>query len=172
MKTFFIADTHFGDSAILRYENRPFASVREMDETMICRWNKAVGADDEVWVLGDFGADGAEPDTLDALHGVKYLVKGNHDVKSNAEYRAFGFAEVYDRPILLDAFWILSHDAVYVNTNMPYANLFGHVHNSPIFRDFSAQHFCVSAERIDYTPIEFSRIRERIAEAVNEQTGN
>lgn len=170
MKTFFIADTHFADGAILRYENRPFASVREMDETMIARWNDAVGRDDVVYVLGDFGADGSESRTLSLLHGVKYLVKGNHDRKSNAEYRAFGFAEVYDHPILLDDFWILSHDAVYVNTNMPYANLFGHVHNSPIVKDYSAQHFCVSAERIGYAPIEFAVIREKIEEAVKAQS--
>lgn len=167
MKTFFIADTHFGDSAILRYENRPFGSVQEMDEAMIERWNAAVGVEDVVYVLGDLGADGKEAQTLAALNGVKYLIKGNHDRKSNAEYRAFGFAEVYDHPILLDEFWILSHDAVYVNTNMPYANLFGHVHASPIIRDYSAQHFCVSAERINYTPVAFDRIRDRIREAVS-----
>ena len=170
MKTFFIADTHFGDSAIIRYENRPFSSVREMDETMIARWNEAVGQDDIVYVLGDFGADGREREVLCALHGVKYLVKGNHDRKSNAEYRAFGFREVYDHPILLDTFWILSHDAVYVNTNMPYANLFGHVHNSPVIKDCSAQHFCVCVERIGYAPIALDRIRERIAQEVKAQT--
>ncbi|MBQ7541169.1 MAG: metallophosphoesterase [Clostridia bacterium] len=170
MKTFFIADTHFGDSSIFRYENRPFASVREMDEEMIARWNAAVQNEDVVYVLGDFGADGREAETLSRLNGTKYLIKGNHDTKSNAEYRAFGFAEVYDHPILLDSFWILSHDAVYVNTNMPYANLFGHVHNSPIVKDLSAQHCCVSVERIQYTPIAFDTIKRRIKEAVEEQT--
>ena len=53
---------------------------------------------------------------------------------------------------------------------MPYANLFGHVHNSPIIRDFSAQHFCVSVERIAYTPVSFDEIRRCIREAVREQT--
>lgn len=172
MKTFFIADTHFGDDAILRYENRPFASVREMDRTMIERWNAVVGEEDAVYVLGDFGADGSETQTLCVLNGVKYLVKGNHDNKSNAEYRAFGFAEVYDHPILLDSFWILSHDAVYVNTNMPYANLFGHVHASPIVKDFSAQHFCVSVERIGYAPVAFEQIRRTIREAAAQQPDN
>ena len=166
MRIFFIADTHFGDGAILRYENRPFSSVQEMNSAMIERWNAAVGSEDVVYLLGDFGADGTEAETLSALNGVKYLVKGNHDTKSNAEYRAFGFTEVYDHPIVLENFWILSHDALYVNTNMPYANLFGHVHASPIIKDFSAQHFCVSAERIDYAPIEFGRIRDLIRKAV------
>ena len=72
---------------------------------------------------------------------------------------------MYDLPVLYEEFWILSHAPVYVNENMPYANLFGHVHNSPIFKNFSKQHFCVSAERIGYQPISFEQIRQTIKEA-------
>lgn len=96
------------------------------------------------------------------MNGRKYLVKGNHDTKSNEYYRSAGFKEVYDMPVLFRGFWILSHDVVYVNRNMPYANLLGHVHNSPIVKDYSNQHFCVSAERISYTPIIFEAIETKI----------
>ena len=58
-KIFFIADTHFGSDAVRRYENRPFATVEEMDRVMTERWNSVVSPDDEVWHLGDFGAEGA-----------------------------------------------------------------------------------------------------------------
>lgn len=34
MKVFMISDTHFGDERILRYENRPFSSVEEMDKAI------------------------------------------------------------------------------------------------------------------------------------------
>jgi calcineurin-like phosphoesterase family protein len=158
-KIFFIADTHFGDERILKYENRPFENVNQMDEEMICRWNATVDTEDTVYILGDFGAVGYEGDVISRLNGKKILVKGNHDTKSNEEYRSFGFSEVYDFPIIIEGFWILSHDALYVNENMPYANLFGHVHNSPIFKDYSKQHFCVCVERIDYSPILFDKIK-------------
>ncbi len=164
-KTFFIADTHFSDDNIRRYENRPFHNTESMDAEMIERWNTEVAKDDFVYVLGDFGAEGREKTVLTQLNGVKYLVKGNHDTKGNSEYRQFGFEEVYDHPIIIDGFWILSHDALYVNSNMPYANLFGHVHNSPIVKDYSSQHYCVSVERINYTPIEFNVIKRKIKEA-------
>ena len=158
-KTFFIADPHFGDDRIRRYENRPFETVAQMDACLIERWNLVVSPEDQVYVLGDFGGEGGEAEILSLLNGTKFLVKGNHDTKSNAEYRRCGFQEVYDHPIIVEGFWILSHDALYVNSNMPYANLFGHVHNSPVVRDYSAQHFCVSAERIDYSPIDFETVK-------------
>ncbi len=170
MKTFFIADTHFGEAEILRYENRPFTNVDEMDAAMIERWNAAVRPKDIVYHLGDFGADGREAALLAKLNGVKYLVRGNHDPYSNAAYREFGFAEVYDHPILLEGFWLLSHEPLYVNTNMPYANLFGHVHASSVFRDFSPQHVCVSVERIGYEPLGFDEIKRRVREAENNKT--
>ncbi|MBE7033832.1 MAG: phosphoesterase [Ruminococcaceae bacterium] len=169
MKIFFIADTHFGDDNIRRYENRPFESVAEMDNSLIANWNNAVGENDTVYVLGDFGAEGYEKEILSKLNGIKYLVKGNHDNKANDYYREAGFKEVYDLPVLFKNFWILSHDAMYVNKNMPYANLFGHVHNNPIIKDYSNQHFCVSVERINYMPISFDEISKKVIEAGNNE---
>lgn len=81
MSVFFLADTHFGDGNILRYENRPFATVEEMDRELIRRWNEKVGAGDTVFHLGDFSARGEEEDRaiLSQLAGEKVLVLGNHD---------------------------------------------------------------------------------------------
>lgn len=166
-KTYFIADTHFGEDNIRRYENRPFETTEKMDAALIKNWNTVVSSEDEVYVLGDFGADKCEADILSKLNGTKYLVKGNHDVYPNEYYRKAGFAEVYDMPVLYKGFWILSHDAIYVNSNMPYANLFGHVHKSPIVKDYSSQHFCVSVERINYRPISFDEIVQKVKEASN-----
>lgn len=154
---YFIADTHFGDERIRRYENRPFTDASAMDQELIRRWNRTVSAADTVYVLGDWGSLSPA-----LLNGTKYLLKGNHDTLTNQAYRDMGFAEVYDLPVILESFWILSHEPLYVCENMPYANLFGHVHASPLYRTFSRQHYCVSAERIDYTPISFAAIQKRV----------
>lgn len=161
-KTYFIADTHFGDDNIRRYETRPFADTSEMDRELIKRWNSTVSDTDDVYILGDFGAEKSETEILRQLKGNIFLVKGNHDTQSNSYYRSAGFKEIYDMPIIFNGFWILSHEPIYVNSNMPYANLFGHVHNSPLFKDYSSHHFCVSAERIDYTPISLEEIILRV----------
>ena len=88
-KIFLIADTHFGDDNIRRYENRPFQNIDTMDSELVSRWNEVVNPDDTVYVLGDFGAVGYEKKILAQLNGHKLLVKGNHDIKSNEEYRSW-----------------------------------------------------------------------------------
>ena len=155
---YFIADTHFGEENIRLYENRPFVDITEMDNVLQKRWNSHVNQQDTIYVLGDFGANGQEKEILAQLNGRKFLVKGNHDIQTNQYYRDCGFIEVYDYPIIFKDFWILSHEPLYVNTNMPYANIFGHVHNSPIFKTYSNQHYCVSVERTQYAPISFDEI--------------
>lgn len=164
-RVFMIADTHFGEDAIRRYENRPFSSVAEMDEKLMEKWNAEVKEEDIVYHLGDFSIAGKEKGYLDRLKGRKILVRGNHDSLSNQAYRVFGFEEVYDLPVILDGFWILSHEPIYVNENMPYANVFGHVHGSLIYQNWSRQHYCVSVERLDYCPIDFEIIKERVKSA-------
>lgn len=162
MSVFFAADLHFDDENILNYENRPFESVGDMNKSLIENWNSVVGKNDEVYIVGDFGGEGHEREILSRLNGTKFLIKGNHDVKSNEYYRTSGFKEVYDKPIIFEGFWILSHEPLYVCENMPYANIFGHVHNSPIYKTYSSHHYCVSVERIDYTPVLFEEIKSKI----------
>lgn len=164
-RIFMIADTHFGDEAILRYEKRPYVDATKMDEAMIQNWNRIVDAEDTVYHLGDFSVPEREGEYLSKLNGHKILVKGNHDMLSNQKYRELGFEEVYDKPVILEQFWILSHEPLYVNENMPYANLFGHVHASPLYHTYSKQHYCVSVERIGYGPIAFDEIRKQVKEA-------
>ena len=107
MSVFFIADTHFGDGNILRYENRPFATVEEMDQELVRRWNQKVGEKDTVFHLGDVSAHSAEEDRqlLGQLHGKKVLVLGNHDLhRSPQQWRDLGFEEAVPWPILWEGF--------------------------------------------------------------------
>lgn len=51
---FFTSDTHFWHENIIKFCNRPFSSVEEMNDTIIENWNKVVGENDIVFHLGDF----------------------------------------------------------------------------------------------------------------------
>lgn len=79
MRTFIIADTHFGHRNICQYSCRPWSDLVEMDTELIRRWNETVGSDDTVYHLGDV-AMGPEPESyLERLNGRLHLVVGNHD---------------------------------------------------------------------------------------------
>lgn len=79
---FYTADPHFGSETIIESTGRPFASVREMDEELIRRWNGAVSEEDTIYVLGDVGCHCAPlpVEQLTQLRGHKHLIRGNHDM--------------------------------------------------------------------------------------------
>ena len=151
---FFVADTHFGHEAMIRFENRPFKDIRDMEQQIIKNWNETVAREDRVFVLGDFAfGDKAEVTRLcRSLNGKKTLVLGNHDTQSPEWYRECGFDEASAWPIIIEGFWILSHEPLYINENMPY----------PTYKDFCRQSICVCVERTGYRPISFEDIRRRV----------
>lgn len=67
---------------MLRFDNRPFASVEEMDAELVRRWNAKVGKGDLVYVLGDLiwkSRNGDAHNLIKSLNGQIILIKGNHD---------------------------------------------------------------------------------------------
>lgn len=100
MAVFFTADTHFGHGRIIELCDRPFGSLREMDEALVARWREVVTEDDTVYHLGDL-ALGNLTDSLAiaaTLPGRKLLVPGNHDRVSSveSEKRRERFHSVYE----------------------------------------------------------------------------
>ena len=45
---YYISDLHIGHENILRFDNRPFADVNEMNNKLIENWNARVRSDDTV----------------------------------------------------------------------------------------------------------------------------
>ena len=80
-RVFVIADTHFGHANIIKYSNRPFSNVHDMDEKMIAEWNYRVKTDDDVYHLGDFAflPFPKLKNLLYRLNGNIHLMLGNHD---------------------------------------------------------------------------------------------
>ena len=79
---FFTSDTHFGHANIIRFCNRPFGTVEEMDEALVANWNGKVGGNDTVYFLGDLffrASIDRVRDILGRLKGRKHLIIGNHD---------------------------------------------------------------------------------------------
>lgn len=82
MKKFAIGCTHFGHKNCIKFDNRPFSSIKNHDDALVKNWNSVVGVNDEVYHLGDiFYATTKENtlDILDRLNGKIHLIRGNHD---------------------------------------------------------------------------------------------
>lgn len=128
MSVYLISDTHFGDEAIIRYEKWPFEDSNDYLDTFVHTWNQTIMPEDEIYHMGDVSSLGKEKtkDILDQLYGHKYLIMGNHDRHlSIMDWHDIGFEKVYDHPILIDGFVLLSHEPLYMILNMPYVNIFG-----------------------------------------------
>lgn len=81
-KVFFTSDLHFGHENAIRFDNRPFETVEEMDAELVRRWNAKVGKGDLVYVLGDMiwkSHNGDAEQLIRSLNGQIILIKGNHD---------------------------------------------------------------------------------------------
>ena len=154
MKFFIISDTHFGHESVIKYCNRPFSSVEEMDATLIKNWNETVSNRDTVLHLGDFGFGKKEyiREIIGKLNGKKILIKGNHDNWTDAFYKDAGFHTVSRFPIIWNEFYMLSHAPLLLSETTPFFNFYGHIHNDSRYID-NATSKCVCVERIGYRPL-------------------
>lgn len=81
-KIYFTSDLHFGHENVIRFDNRPFETVDEMDAELIRRWNAKVDRGDLVYVLGDMiwkTKNSTAQNLIENLNGQIILIRGNHD---------------------------------------------------------------------------------------------
>lgn len=161
MGRFFTADTHFGDHRTINIQRRAFENVAAMDQSLIERWNAAVGVDDEVWHLGDVARRPADVAPLLArLNGTKHLVRGNND--PDATLAAEGWASVQDyveleedgRKLVLCHYPFRSWNA----QGRGAINLHGHSHGrlKPMPRQYD-----VGVDARDFTPVTLQQLIAR-----------
>lgn len=138
MSTFFISDLHLGHANCLAFDNREFPNIDAHDNTIIERWNSAVGVDDDVWVLGDISWYNATKtvEIFRQLNGTKFLCVGNHDKRllKNRDVQGL-FAEITSyKEIQLtnETGVVLCHYPIpcYNHHYYGWIHLYGHVHTS------------------------------------------
>jgi len=183
---FVISDTHFGHTNSwekFKLPNgdplRPFTSTEEMDETMVERWNAVVRPQDTVYHLGDVVINRKSLHHVKRLNGKKRLVRGNHDIFKDSDYREVGFESLYGVRVFVDKF-ILSHIPLHPDcvTDRFRVNVHGHLHANEVMEltlqvtgddiypyeeeRIDPRYLCVSVEHTDYRPLSFDEVDAKI----------
>lgn len=174
MNIFFTADLHFNDYRNFNHFNYSanYENQVDRDSDLIAIWNSIVRPDDAVYILGDYfvfyyaykindmhkinEATTEQDKFVDytkRLNGKKSIILGNHDneIRKYGSIRSFLTSQdiyVYDYPIVFKDWCILSHAPMYVTPDIPYINIFGHVHNNQNYRTFSSCGACVCWDRV------------------------
>lgn len=179
MDRWYISDTHFHHYNIIKYCDRPFADVKEMDEALVQRWNEIVKPEDHISHLGDVTMERGGRVAKDrlvtlikSLNGHKRLYLGNHDHFPIETYLEAGFEKVY-------ATWrsqeniIFSHIPIHPDSlGSAIANVHGHTHDAPEYpaivrtdkegKSVVKPYVNICVEKTLYRPIHIDEIMQRI----------
>jgi calcineurin-like phosphoesterase family protein len=179
---FLTSDTHFGHAGVCRFTEadgvtkiRPWTDPDEMDEEMIKRWNATVRPNDKVYHLGDVVINRKSLKTLSRLNGDKVLIRGNHDIFRDDEYRLY-FRELRAYHVMNGM--ILSHIPLHEASLGRFGvNIHGHLHTNRVKKargidaktgatlystENDVRYHCVCVEQTDFTPILFEDVIKRI----------
>ena len=179
---FLVSDTHFGHAGVCRFtlndgvtKLRPWTDPDEMDEEMIKRWNNTVRPNDKVYHLGDVVINRKAMKTLARLNGDKVLIRGNHDIFRDDEYREY-FRELRAYHVMNGC--ILSHIPVHTESLGRFGvNIHGHTHANRVKKirgvdvrtgellysdEIDPRYHCVCVEQTDFAPILLEDVFKRI----------
>jgi calcineurin-like phosphoesterase family protein len=176
------SDTHWSHGNILKYCNRPFETVEEMNQALIDNWNSVVGKDDHVYHLGDFCFGNVEKWNSilkpGVLNGNIHLILGNHDIprifKENIHRERF--CEIaYQKMLLVDGWTIFLNHFPFLDfsNSIDYKiiALCGHVHYNGTttgtltdekLKLFQWNQYDVGVDNNNYTPISLEKVFEKI----------
>lgn len=199
---YFISDLHFFHSNIFKYEpirKEKFENHQAYIKKIVENWNSVVNKDDEVYIVGDLfvGFNQFKKDLkienesekeiakkiLSKLNGKKYLIKGNHDKKTNSWYEDTGIEEVLlSKPLtfnnknyfllhypICDEYTSKSKDLDYLKIVKAelqncgdFIIIHGHTHSNVWCQNCDLKHFNVSIEQIDFTPISIKDVENKL----------
>lgn len=174
---FFTSDLHFFHKNVIKFCNRPYTDVDEMNDKLIENWNNTITNKDIVFVLGDtfwFNDSEKIKKVLNSLNGkMIYFIPGNHD-DFEKYYRIFD----NDRYVFCEDIVVLYTSKYeiwlchYPLTTWPHRvnnenciNLFGHIHSKKDITEgidqnlnLHSNQFDVGCDYWNYKPVSLETI--------------
>lgn len=163
-RVWFISDTHFWHHNIIKYCNRPFADVAEMNTAMMTNWKSKVKQGDLTIHVGDvmFGGErniSQMNEWLAYIPGEVILIAGNHDFHDRKQkhlynlnvsqvFRTIDFT--HDGMSFRIQHYPMSQPELDEFVSGGY-NIHGHIHNKLV--ENSSQHINACVEHHNYGPV-------------------
>lgn len=179
MTVFFTADHHFGHANIIRYCERPFLNVKEMDDALVNMWNSVVEKEDFVFHLGDFTLGDLDrfSSITRRLNGRIHIVPGGHDHRWLERFVYLSAASNSKHPVRVlaplvtidikeygeaeDDIIVLCHYAMRVWDRSHYGSyhLYGHSHGNlpPITNSLD-----VGVDVHDFFPVSWGEVKRKM----------
>lgn len=165
MNIYFASDFHLGHFNIIKYCERPFVTLEEMDSTIIRKINERVEETDWLIYLGDFCMKASSEASEAPKKAFDYyrsqinckniiFLRGNHDNNNSTKTPIeslvinHGGKRIY-----------ITHDPKYAKEDFEF-NFCGHTHNKWHFKKLGKKSTVVnlSVENWDYYPVTISEI--------------
>lgn len=159
MKYFFLSDEHYGHSNIIKYCDRPFSSVEDMDNQIIKNCNSVVGPDDFFIHGGDFTLSRNSDKYIRRLNGHHIFLRGSHDYWMDNK-KDICFSQIWENNIN-GIYVVVCH---YNMRTWPRSfhgsiQLFGHSHGKLTPRE---NQFDISVEANNYFPVDMETIKKKL----------
>ena len=154
---YFTADLHLDHNNVIKYCDRPFKNVKEMNEALITNWNNIVTDEDTIYILGDFcfGGSNRIKELIPQFNGRKIFIRGNHDTRILSEIESLTLKHNSYR-------YYLIHDPVNAIRSM--ITFCGHVHR--MFKLLNDKRGCpiinVGVDVWDYKPVSLDELNSVI----------
>jgi calcineurin-like phosphoesterase family protein len=151
-KAYVYGDLHFGHENMAK--KRGFETIEDHDNHIIKKWNSVVTKRDKVYLLGDITMEKANYTILKKLNGNKVVIGGNHDKPGHVK-ELLKYVSGVAGAIKYKGF-IMTHIPIHKSELHRFrGNIHAHVHEKILKHK---RYICVSAEAIDYKPLEIKTI--------------
>jgi calcineurin-like phosphoesterase family protein len=167
---YFTADLHLNHNNIIKYCNRPFTNVIEMDNTILTNFWRTLSPGDTLYILGDLSFNDAHIlDFFDRFCKINIVViKGNHDgrkLQKLAKERNIPIYTLLDiniegQPITLCHYALRVWNKSHFNS----WQLYGHSHGTLLPQ---GKQYDVGVDTNDFAPVSWDRIKEIMSVAPN-----
>lgn len=171
-KVWIWSDTHFFHKNIIKYCNRPFDTVGEMNYYLQKMWQDVVGKNDLIINCGDFTFGETEDGNriIRNSPGYSVLIVGNHDYrKKKIRDLKFDMLSAKEEFEYEGHNFLLTHVPVKVANLNNRFNIHGHIHDKHYVENYdtpqafeSPYHACVSVEHTGYKPILLSDVCNKL----------